>query len=144
MTSKERILAAWEGKPVDHVPLIEDFNIPRAVEHAVSSPADVELMKYLYCPPGKEEEEWFEGRMNTVRPFAIEAGVPVQAWTGFGMDAVVWFTGTEKAVMMSMDEPKAFHALIDIITETDVARTALPDTPWEGIENLTAIWKKYR
>jgi hypothetical protein len=120
--TEEEMQEGWVVQP-DHVPLIEDFNIPRAVEHAVSSPADVGPMKYLYCPPGAAEREWFEQRMNKVQPFADEAGVPVQAWTGFGMDAVVWLTGTEKAIMMSMDEPAAFHKLIDIITETDAART---------------------
>jgi len=122
--TEEDMPEGWVVQP-DHVPIIEDFNIPRAVEHAVSSPADIGPMKYLYCPPGKEEQEWFANRMSKVQPFAEKAGVPVQAWTGFGMDAVVWFTGTEQAIMMSMDEPKAFHKLIDIITETDVARTSL-------------------
>ena len=122
--TREDMQAGWVVQP-DHVPLLEDFNIPRAVEHAVSSPADVGPLKHLYCPPGKEEQEWFQQRMREVQSFAEEASVPVQAWTGFGMDAVVWFTGTEQAIMMSMDEPEAFHKLIDIITETDLARTSL-------------------
>lgn len=120
----EEMQVGWVVQP-DHVPLIEDFNIPRAVEHAVGKPADVGPLGYLYTPPGPEQRSWFERRMNTVQPFAEEAGVPVQAWTGFGMDAVVWLTGTEKAIMMSLDEPEAFHKLIDIITETDEARTEL-------------------
>ena len=122
--TQEEMQEGWVVQPA-HVPLIEDFNIPRALEHAVSSPKDVAPLAYLYAPPGPEERNWFEKRMDMVQPFAEEAGVPVQAWTGFGMDAVVWFTGTEKAIMMSMDEPEAFHKLIDIITETDEARTDL-------------------
>jgi uroporphyrinogen-III decarboxylase len=41
------------------------------------------------------------------------------------MDAVVWFAGTEGAVLLAMDEPAAFRQLFDIITETDLARTEL-------------------
>lgn len=120
----EEMHEGWVVQP-DHVPLIEDFNIPRAVEHAVGSPSDVGPLQYLYGPPGPKEKEWFSRRMETIRPLAEEAGVPVQAWTGFGMDAVVWFTGTEKAIMMSLDEPEAFRRMIEAITETDVARTEL-------------------
>jgi uroporphyrinogen-III decarboxylase len=95
------------------------------VEHAVSTPADVEPLQFIYAPPGPDEREWFHLRMEEVSRHASELQVPVQAWTGFGMDAVVWFTGTENAIMMSMDEPKAFHRLVDVITETDIARTEL-------------------
>jgi len=114
----------WVVQP-DHVPLIEDFNIPRAVEHAVSSPEDVPRLKYLFTPPGKEEKAWFEQRMSRVRAFASEQSVPVQAWSAFGMDAAVWFTGTESAILMAMDHPQAMHKLLDIITETDIERTRL-------------------
>ena len=39
----------------------------------------------------------------------------------FGMDAVVWFTGVDGAVTMSMTEPEAFQRLINIIEATDYA-----------------------
>lgn len=114
----------WVIQP-DHVPLIEDYNIPRAVRHIVNTPADVNKLEHLYCPPGKDETEWFSKRMMKVKEFSDTHGIPVQAWTGFGMDAAVWFTGTEKAILMSLDEPEAFHKMMDIITRTDLARTEL-------------------
>jgi hypothetical protein len=114
----------WVVQP-DHVPLIEDYNIPRGVEHAVSSPADIDKLAYLYAPPDNEARQWFRERAAEVKPFADSAGVAVQAWAGFGMDAVVWFTGVEQAVLMAMDEPEAFQRLMDIITETDLARARL-------------------
>ena len=42
--------AGWVIQP-DDVPLFEDFNIPRATEHAVSSPADVAKIRYLFKSP---------------------------------------------------------------------------------------------
>jgi uroporphyrinogen-III decarboxylase len=63
--------------------------------------------------------------MAEVSTFRAKEGIPVQAWSGFGMDAVVWFCGTEGAIMLAMDSPKAFGELFDAITETDVARTEL-------------------
>ncbi|MCP4398762.1 MAG: hypothetical protein GY801_15870 [bacterium] len=114
----------WVIQP-DHVPLFEDFNIPRAIEHAVSSPADISKIPYLFCPPDEKAQQWFAERMQKVRGFADKHDIPVQAWSAFGMDAAVWFTGTESAILLAMDEPKAFGELMDIIAAADFGRTEL-------------------
>jgi hypothetical protein len=114
----------WPVQP-GRVPLIEDFNIPRAVEHAVSSPADIAAIPYLYGPPDAAARQWFTARMAQVGAVAREQGVAVQAWSAFGMDAVVWFTGTEGAIMLALDQPEAFGQLVDHIAATDHARTEL-------------------
>ncbi|NPV47896.1 MAG: hypothetical protein HPY69_13125 [Armatimonadetes bacterium] len=114
----------WPVQP-DHVPLIEDFNIPRAVEHAVSSPADIPVISYLFAAPDSAARHWFAERMAQVAAFAREEGVAVQAWSAFGMDGVVWLTGTEGAIMMALDQPEAFAQLVDLIAATDYARTEL-------------------
>lgn len=107
------------------VQLFEDYNIPRGVKHAVASAADVPIIRHLYAPPDAEARRWFAERMAKVKAFADEHGVAVQAWSAFGMDAVVWLTGVQGAVMLAMDEPQAFQQLVDIIMETDLARTEL-------------------
>jgi hypothetical protein len=114
----------WVIQP-NHVPLIEDYNIPRGVKHVVASPEDIAKLRHLYRPPDRQATVWFQERMARVKAFADREQVPVQAWAGFGMDAVVWFTGTEGAVLLALDAPAAFHELMDIITETDLARVEL-------------------
>ncbi|MEI6513108.1 MAG: uroporphyrinogen decarboxylase family protein [bacterium] len=128
--------AGWVTQP-NQVPLIEDYNIPRAVKHAVAGPEDVPPMSYLYCPPNDEAKNWFKARMEQVKAFADKENVAVQAWAGFGMDAVVWFAGTEGAILLAMDEPEAFGELIGIITKTDLARIELAaSTP--GVDMVVA------
>ncbi len=114
----------WVVQP-GYVPLIEDFNIPRAVEHAVASPEDVGCIEYLFAPPDAGAQEWYSARMAQVAGFAREHGVPVQAWSAFGMDGVIWLTGAEAGVLMALDDPEAFSRLVDIIARTDYARTEL-------------------
>jgi len=114
----------WVIQP-DFVPLFEDYNISRAVEHAVSSPSDVPVIKHMYGGPNLEANAWFTERMAKVKQFAEEKGVLVQVWAAFGMDAAVWLTGTETAIMMAMDAPEAFGQLMETIVETDYARTEL-------------------
>jgi len=114
----------WVIQP-DHVELIEDFNIPRAVKHAVASPQDVAAIEYLYAPPDEKAKEWFARRMKEVKTFADEHGVAVQAWGAFGMDLAVWLAGTEGAIMLAMDEPDRFERLVELIARTDLARAEL-------------------
>jgi uroporphyrinogen-III decarboxylase len=114
----------WVVQP-DHVPLFEDFNIPRAEEHAVSSPEDVARVRHLYRAPDESGGAWFRERMSALRPAAERLQVPIQAWSAFGMDAAVWLAGTEKAILMAMDHPRAFGELLEIIAEADLARTEL-------------------
>ncbi|MFC1452166.1 uroporphyrinogen decarboxylase family protein [Verrucomicrobiota bacterium] len=114
----------WVVQP-DVVPLIEDFNIPRGVDHAVTGPADVKALKHLYTPPDETAQHWFTERAAQVAKAADTESVPVQAWAGFGMDAVVWFAGAEGAVFFAVDHPDAFGELMNRITETDLARAEL-------------------
>ena len=109
----------------DSVPLFEDYNIPRSMEHAVACPGDVDPVAHLYIGPDPEAKQLFAQRMMKVRDFAQRVGVAVQAWSAFGMDAVVWLTGVEGAVMLAMDEPDAFRRLVSIVAAADRARTEL-------------------
>jgi hypothetical protein len=114
----------WPVQP-DHVPVIEDYNIPRAKKHLISEASEIDKLQYLYCPPDAGQRSWYDERMASVRKFSDDHGLFVQAWTAFGMDAVVWFTGVDGAVTMSMTEPEAFQKLINIVEATDYARTEL-------------------
>jgi len=114
----------WVIQP-DYVPLLEDLNIPRAVKHAVTRPSDVPIVGHLYRSPDTSARREFAARMHQVQQFADEHGIAVQAWSAFGMDAVVWMAGPEGAVLMAMDDPHALGALVETVARTDLGRTEL-------------------
>ena len=114
----------WVIQP-EVVPLFEDYNIPRAVKHAVKTAEDVPCIPYLYTAPDAAAKAWFEERMARVSAFAEANRIPVQAWGAFGMDGVVWLTGAEGAVMMAMDEPEVFGKLVDMVAAADYGRVEL-------------------
>jgi hypothetical protein len=114
----------WVIQP-DHVPLIEDYNVSRALKHIVATPADVAGIQYLFAPPDAGQCQWFADRMERMNEFADSKGLLTQAWTAFGLDAAVWFAGAAGAVMMAADAPEAFDQLLDLIFITDYARTEL-------------------
>jgi uroporphyrinogen decarboxylase len=126
-TSVKKTGDEGKGWPVQPpvVQLFEDYNVPRAVRHLITDADDIDKAKYLYLPPGLSQEEWFSRRMSEVKKFADQHGIFVQAWTAFGMDAIVWFCGVENATFMSMTDPVSFGRLVDNIAETDYARTEL-------------------
>lgn len=116
-----------EGWPIqpDYVPIFEDFNIPRGIKHLVSKPEDIPAIKHLYMAPDKKATEWFNSRMKKIAAFSEEHGIAVQAWPCFGMDGIIWLMGIETAVMMAIDNPKAFGQLIHSVEETDFSRAEL-------------------
>jgi hypothetical protein len=114
----------WVHQP-DHVPLFDDFNIPRGIDHAVSSPDDIPKLGHLYKAPDEKARREFNDRMKTVSAFSSKHSVPVQAWVAFGMDGVIWLTGVEKAVLMAMDDPETFGKLVETIAEGDYGRAEL-------------------
>ena len=114
----ETVPPGWVVQP-DHVPLFEDYNIPRAVRHAVIGPEDLPKLRYLLQEPTKEQLAAYGERMARVRRFAAEEGVLVQGWSAFGMDGVIWLTGVERAILAAMTEPDFFQELVDTVYAFD-------------------------
>jgi hypothetical protein len=112
----------WVVQP-DHVPLIEDFNIPRGVRHAVVVPDDLPKLRYLLCDPTTEQLAAYRARMAAVRRFADAEGVLVAGWSAFGMDLVVWLMGVEGAVLAAKQDPAFFGELMTIVAAFDRRRT---------------------
>ena len=120
----EKISPGWVVQP-DHVPLFEDFNVPRGVKHAVAGPEDLPKLRYLLQEPTTNQLSDYRARMAVVRRFAQEQGVLVQGWSGFGMDAVAWLCGVERAIVAAMIEPEFFRALLDVVEDFDRRRTEM-------------------
>ena len=120
----EKVEPGWVIQP-NHVALFEDLNIPRGVKHAVAGPEDLPKLRYLLQDPSAEQLAAYRERMARVKQFAQEQGVLVQGWSAFGMDAVAWLCGVERAVMGAMTEPEFFQELLDIVSDFDQRRTEM-------------------
>ena len=114
--------AGWVVQP-EVVELFEDFNIPRAIEHAVVGPEDLPKLRYLLQDPTSDQLAVYKERMAQVKRFGAERGVLVQGWSAFGMDGIVWLCGVEGAIMAAMMDPSFFGQLVDLMYEFDRRRT---------------------
>ena len=122
--TKENQEPGWVIQP-DKVPLFEDFNISRAIRHAVSGPEDLPKLRYLLQNPTSEQLRGYKERMEQVKKFSCEQGVLVQGWSAFGMDGIVWLSGVEGAVITAIENPTFFQELVDVIYEFDKRRTEI-------------------
>jgi hypothetical protein len=118
----EQVAPGWVVQP-DRLPLIEDYNIPRGVKHAVVDESDLPKVRYLLQGPNGEQLAAYRERMALVRRFAAEQEVLVQGWSAFGMDGVIWLMGVERAILAGMTEPEFFQELVDAVFTWDQART---------------------
>jgi hypothetical protein len=120
----ENVEPGWVVQP-DKLVLIEDFNIPRGVKHAVGGPEDLPRVKYLLQDPTASQLANYRERMAQVRRFAGEHGVLVQGWSAYGLDLAAWLCGVEPLVMAAMTEPEFFHELMAIIDAFDRRQTEI-------------------
>jgi uroporphyrinogen-III decarboxylase len=120
----EKVGPGWVVQP-DKVMLMEDFNIPRAVKHAVASSEDLPKLRYLLQDPAASQLAAYRERMAQVRRFADEHGVLVLGWSAFGVDLAAWLCGVEPAVMAAMTQPDFFQELMKIIDTFDRRQTEM-------------------
>ena len=101
------------------VNLFDDYNVPRAVEHAVSSAADIPRLRYLFGDPTNEQVAEFRAHAAEMKRLGDQLGVAVAGWGSNLVDAVVWLCGVEGAVLMAVDEPEAFEELLEVLHAVD-------------------------
>jgi hypothetical protein len=101
------------------VTLFDDYNVPRAAEHAVSSAGDIPKLRYLLGDPTDEQVAEFRAHAAEAKRLGDQLGVTVAGWGSNLVDAVVWLCGVEGAVLMAVDEPEAFEALLDVLHAVD-------------------------
>ncbi len=122
--TEEEIPPGWVIQP-DKLKLLEDFNLPRGIKFPVSTKEDLPKLKYLLKRPAESEIQKYKERMSMIKKFSSENGVFVQGWSAFGMDAAVWLTGVENAVIAAMTEPEFFQELVDTVYDFDLMRTEM-------------------
>jgi len=113
----------------DHIPLFDDYLIPRSEKFLVTGREDLESVRFLFAEPTSEDIKEFRQKSAKLKKFASNKGLLVSAgWqTGadpgcMGMDAVMWLCGMKEAVLLAMDRPEVIEELLRIISEWNLKR----------------------
>jgi len=109
----------WPSHTSASLSLVDDYNVPRYRRPMIETEEDLEKLKYMFHPLPDEVILRFREETAASARQAAELGVLLVSCGAFGADMSLWLCGAEATVLMAMDRPEMFDALMDIIHEQD-------------------------
>jgi len=101
----------------DHIPLFDDFMIPRARKLLITRGDPLEALPYVLGRPTSEDVSRLEERYRAAKALAAERDLLTMASYGMVGDVACWLAGIEPLTMLALDEPDFVHRFIAIIEE---------------------------
>jgi hypothetical protein len=99
----------------DHIPFIDDYQIPRADKPLITSLEDLEALQYLLIPPQEEDIQAFGLETSAAQSFVDENKVLLAGGWGVGMDMVNWLCGMENLMILMLEQPQFVSQILDMI-----------------------------
>ena len=99
----------------DHIPLMDDFLIPRSRKFLITPEDNLEALRYLLAPPTDEDRARFREHARRVKALAAERDLLVVGTYGTVGDLAVWLCGLQELIMMTVDAPDFVHELLEVI-----------------------------
>jgi hypothetical protein len=102
--------------------LFSDYNVSRAIRHAVQTDEDLRILPHLLGGPGPSQIEEFHKEAEYLRAQSRRLGVALDGgWVALG-DAAVMLSGMESILIAQMEEPDFLHRLLDILCAWESGR----------------------
>jgi len=109
----------WPAQHDDGLNLLDDYNTPRYRRCPIRTEADLEKLRYLFHPLDGEPLRRFRETAAEIARQARELEVLLVGIGGAGVDTAFWLCGVEPTILMALDRPEMFQALMNIIHERD-------------------------
>lgn len=110
----------WPAHTSARVELLDDYNVPRYRKPLLEREEDLEKLKYLLHPLAEGEAlRAFRQQAAAVARQAHELGVLLVGHGSSGTDVATWLCGAEGMVLLAVDRPEMFNALLEIVHEWD-------------------------
>jgi hypothetical protein len=106
----------------DHVPLFDDYLVPRTIKHLVTRPEDLEALRYLLVPPTDAEIADLRAEAAPALEQAHRHNLLVSGGWGAAVDVVAWLMGFLNMIYLAVDQPAFMHELLAIVAEWNRAR----------------------
>lgn len=113
LTTHIRLTEDWPHG--DHLPFIDDYQIPRTIKPLITQPEDLEALSYLLQEPQEQDIEKFKLEAQRASTFARERGILLAGGWGVGMDMANWLCGMEPLMVMTMEQPDFVLELLEMI-----------------------------
>lgn len=106
----------------DHIPFIDDYQIPRTKDPLITEPADLEALQHLLAPPRDEDIAAYKREAAEAISFVEVHDVLLAGGWGVGMDMANWLCGMQDLMLMTVSEPDFVADLLEMIHEWNMAR----------------------
>jgi hypothetical protein len=109
----------------DDIYLFSDYNVSRAVRHAVVNEDDLRVLPRLLAKPSPEQIEEYRREAAHLRRESQRLGVALDGgWLALA-DAAVMLCGMERILFAQMDEPPFLERLLDVLLSWELQRLEL-------------------
>jgi hypothetical protein len=99
----------------DHIPLIDDYQVPRAIKPLVTESQDLAAVRYLLTPPANADVQAYQSEARTAGDFCRQQGLLLAGGWGVGMDMANWLCGMQELSILTITQPHLVRELLDII-----------------------------
>jgi hypothetical protein len=113
LTTSIRLSEDWPHG--NHIPFIDDYQVPRVDKPLVTGAADLEPLRYLLIPPAAEDVAAFEEEARAARAFADAHGTILAGGWGVGLDMANWLCGMQTLMVLMMEQPDFVTELLEMI-----------------------------
>ena len=120
LTTSVRLSDDWPHG--DHIPFIDDYQIPRADQPLIASKDQLEALHYLLMPPQEEDILAFQKEAAKTKNFVDEYNVLLAGGWGVGMDMANWLCGMENLMILMIEQPDFVGQILEIIHQWNKQR----------------------
>jgi len=108
-----------------HIPLFDDYVIPRAKKRLVSAREDLKVLRELLADPTNDDLRTFREEVARMKAFAADRDLATVGEWGVLFDAANWLCGMEELAEKAIEEPDFVEELLDAIGTWNLRREAL-------------------
>lgn len=120
LTVRARLSEDWPHG--DHLPFVDDYQVPRAEKPLVTGPEDLAALQYLLIPPQQVDIARFRKEAQQAHAFVEQQGVLLAGGWGVGMDMANWLCGMQNLILFAIEQPAFVEDLLEMIHCWNVQR----------------------
>jgi len=113
LTTSVRLSDDWTHG--DHIPFVDDYQVPRALKPLVSGPEDLPALRYLLSTPHEDDVARFRQEAERAHAFASKHGILIAGGWGVGMDMANWLCGMQELMVLMIEQPAFVTELLEVI-----------------------------
>jgi uroporphyrinogen-III decarboxylase len=120
LTTSVRLSEDWPHG--NHIPFIDDYQIPRADQPLITSPNQLEALNYLLIPPQEDDIDAFRIEVAQAKDFVAEHGILLAGGWGVGMDMANWLCGMQNLMILMIEQPEFVRQILEMIHHWNLKR----------------------